>query len=167
MPRAMVNYNIVNGVISAKPINDQQELIIGLTIEQNFAYRFLEFSISLIQDVAFAWGPRAYFELTNAIRNTAVSSTQRHPVVLEDVTRIPVPSEMWIARAAAETNLPRYIIQTRPGTQSAPVVTFKATNQSDPAGAAGTVNFYASFLEYDIEQVERFPLHWPLSTWTR
>ncbi len=167
MPRAIVNYNILNGVISAKPNADQQELIVSLVFEQNFAYRMADFTASLLQDVANDWITRGYFELTNAIRNTESGSTQRHAIILDDATIVPGGGEAWFARAAAEINLPRYVIQALPGTQAAPIVTFKATNQNAAVGAAGTFNFYASFFEYDIEQVERFPVHWPMQTWAR
>ncbi len=166
MPRAMVNYNILNGTISAKPATDQQELTVSLVFQTEFAYRFLELYAHLNQDVANDWSPRAYLEVTNAIRNIEGGATQRHPFVLEDVI-VPGGSEAWIARVAAEANTPRYIFQTKPGTQVAPIVVFRANNQNTAAGAVGSVNFYCSFLEYDIEQVERFPLHWPLSTWAR
>ncbi len=166
-PRAIVLFNLLNGVISAKPINDQQELLISVVLPGSLAYKFLDMSISLIQDVAQSWTPRAYLEVTNAIRNLEIGATQRHSIVLEDSIRTPVPSQMWVARVAApELNMPRYVIQTvHQGAK--PVISFKATNQQDPAGAAGTVNFYMSFLEYEIEQVERFPIHYPISTYAR
>jgi len=160
LPRAIVNFNILNGVISAKPVNDQQELIIGVTLDGDFAYRMVDFTCSLLQDVANDWNPRGYLELTNALRNLQLGATQRHVLVLEDAIEIPTPVEMWIATERA--GLPRYVIQTPSAFPSAsPVITFKATNQSAAVGVAGTVNFFMTFLEYDIEQAEYFALHYP------
>ncbi len=82
LPRAIVNFNILNGTIDAKPVNDQQELIVGMTLPSEFAYRMLDMTVSLIQDVANDWSPRAYFELTNAIRNLEVGATERHVVCI-------------------------------------------------------------------------------------
>ncbi len=162
MPRAIVNFNILNGVISLKPATDQQELIIGMTLDSNFAYRWVDLVWSLVQDVAFDWNARGYLELTNAIRNLVISATQRHMVILDDVQRVPQGGEMILARGQAfVSSIPRYIIQRPPSIDAGPTITFKATNQTSAAGAAGTTNFYASFLEFDIEQAERFPLHWP------
>ncbi len=169
MPRAIVTFNILNGVISAKPLNDTQELIIGMTLDGNFAYRMVDINWSLIQDVANDWLNRGYLELTNAIRNLELSATQRHVMVFDDLTRIPTPTEM-IALRGNETvsDIPRYVIQTPSVNPTAtPVITFKATNNTAAAGAAGTTNFYASFLEFDIEQAERFPIHWPSMTLSR
>ncbi len=167
MPRAIVNYSVIAGAVSAKPAGDQQELFVSLVFQTTFAYRYVELHAALIQDTAQDWSPRAYLEVVNAIRNVAQSQVQRHVYIVEDVFVVPSASEMWIARVAAEANTPRYVIQTLPGTQSAPVVTFKANNQNSAVAAAGTFDFYASFLEYDIEQVERFPIHWPSTTWAR
>ncbi len=170
MPRSLVNFNILNGVISAKPLNDTQELIISVTLPGNLAYRLVDLSWSLIQDVANDWRGVAYMELTNAIRGLEVGATQRHPIVINDTTRIPTPTEMWMAdsRASQPAGLPRYIIQTNPrGSPAAPVITFKAMNDTAAAGLAGTTNFYCSFMEFEIEQAELFPLHWPSLTYER
>ncbi len=166
LPRAIVNFNILNGTIDAKPVNDQQELIVGMTLPSEFAYRMLDMTVSLIQDVANDWSPRAYFELTNSIRNLEVGATERHVVIIEDLIRIPTPVEMWIARVPAWHALPRYIIQARTQTAT-PVITFKATNQNAAVGAAGTINFFVSYFEYDLEQVEMFPVHSPLLVFDR
>lgn len=171
IPRALVTFNILNGVISAKPVNDSQELIIGMVLDGNFAYRMLDLNWSLIQDVANNWLSRGYLELTNAIRNLEIGATQRHVITFDDLTRIPVPVEMIAARAPSAntvSDIPRYVIQTPAVDATAtPVITFKATNQNVAVGAAGTTNFFASFMEFDIEQVEAFPLHWPQMTFAR
>ncbi len=163
VPRAIVTFNILNGTIDAKPVNDQQELIIGMTLDGQFAYRWIDLAFSLIQDVANDWQSRGYVELTNAIRNLEAGSTQRHVIIFDDLIRIPTPVEMLASRApsALVSDIPRYVIQTPASSAGAsPVITFKATNQAAAVGAAGTCDFYASFYEYDIEQAERFPLHY-------
>ncbi len=166
MPRAIVNFNVLDGTISIKPVNDTQELIIGMSLDATFAYRMVDFSCSLIQDVANDWNSLAYLEITNAIRNLETGATQRHHIAISDGTRIPTPVEMWVARfASGEPGPPRYVIQAATG--SAPVITFKATNNTAAAGVAGTVNFFMSFFEFDIEQAERYPMHWPFLTYPR
>lgn len=171
IPRAIVNFNILNGVIDAKPLNDTEELIIGMSLDGNFAYRWIDLNFSLIQDVANDWANRAYVEITNGIRNLVAGATQRHVITLDDLTRIPTPVEMLAARAPAGqsvSDLPRYVIQTNPpGSASSPIITFKATNNNVAAGAAGTCNFYSSFFEYDIEQAEAFPLNNPVTVFLR
>lgn len=169
IPRAIVTFNILNGVISAKPLNDTAELVISLILDGNFAYRWIELVWSLTQDVAFNWNNRQYLELTNSIRNLEIGATQHHVVVSDDVTVVPGPSERIIARAQQfVSNIPRYIIQTPAvNPQATPVITFKASNENVAVGAAGTSNFLASFYEYDIEQVEMYPIHFAALTLER
>ncbi len=169
IPRAIVTFAIQNGVISIKPVNDQQELNIGLTLDGNFAYRWIDLMWSLDQDVAFDWNTRGYLELTNVIRNLELGMTLRHVVVMDDVTIVPGGGERIMARTGVDpVPAMRYIIQTPAAFPTAsPVISFKATNQTAAAGIAGTTNFYASFYEYDIEQVEMFPIHYAQLTLDR
>lgn len=171
MPRALVTFNILNGVISAKPLNDSQELTISMILDGNFAYRWIDLNWSLSQDVAQDWLNRGYLELTNAIRNLEIGATQRHVITMDDLIQIPGGSEMIACRAPSAntvSDIPRYVIQTPAvNAQATPVITFKATNQNVAAGLAGTTNFFASFMEFDIEQAERFPLHWPAMVFQR
>jgi len=169
IPRAIVTFAILNGVISIKPVNDQQELIIGISLDGNFAYRWIDLMWSLDQDVAFDWSTRGYVELTNALRNLELGMTMRHVVVMDDVIIVPGAGERIMARTGVDP-IPgmRYIIQTPSAFPTAsPVITFKATNTTAAAGIAGTTNFYASFYEYDIEQVEMFPIHYAQLTLDR
>ncbi len=164
IPRAIVNFDLLNGVISAKPLNDTAELIVGMTLDSSFAYRMVEASASLTVDVAKDWNNLTYLEITNGIRNLAIGSTQRHGMIKSSGTRIPVPTEIWML--PARQDVPTYIIQALTATAT-PIVTFKASNDTAAAGAAGTFNCHFSFLEYDIEQAERYPIHYPVLTYGR
>ncbi len=167
IPRAIVTFHILNGVISAKPLNDTAELIVSIVLPQNFAYRWVDLAFHLSQDVAFDWNARAYVELTNAIRNLEIGMTMNHVVVLDDVTVVPGPTERLMARTGVDPVV-RYIIQTPAANpQASPVITMKASNETAAAGAAGVFNFYASFYEFDIEQVEMYPVHFSTLTLSR
>jgi len=166
MPRALVNFDILNGVISAKPVNDQQELIIDMVLDPTFAFRFLEVAVSLTQEQAAGWQNFGYLELTNAIRNLEIGATQRHVVPNSVVSRVPAGANMWISHPDDAQNMPRYVVQSR-AAGAAPVVTFKAKNTTDPSSTAGTVDFHCSWMEFDIEQAERFPIHWPALVYSR
>ncbi len=168
IPRAIVNFNILNGVIDAKPVNDSQELLVSFTLDPTFAYKLVDLSMSLVQDVANDWNVRGYLELTNAVRNLELGATERHAVILDDAIQTPGQSEMWIARMAAVHNLPRYVIQAPPGGGGAePVTVFRAVNQNAAVGAAGTMNFFLTFFEYEIEQAEFYALHYPVQVYER
>ncbi len=166
MPRAIVNFDLLDGVISAKPVDDQQELIISMTLDPAFAYRFLELTVALTQNVAQNWQRFGYLELTNAIRNLVAGATQRHLIQNEVLTQVPQGGNQWITHHQAPGNMPRYVVQAT-AQQSAPVITFKATDQAAAVATAGVVKFHCAWMEFDIEQAERFPIHWPALTYPR
>ncbi len=163
MPRALVNFDLLNGVLAAKPVNDQQELNISIALPATFAYRMLSFVVSVIQDVAHDWRNRSYLEVTNGIRGLQVGATSRYAMSNESLDRIPTLSEMFLSRF--QRSPPGDVFQANFG--AAPVMSYKASNASAAVGAAGTVNCLATFLEYDIEQAQRYPIHWPMMIYNR
>ncbi len=171
IPRAMVTFNILNGVVSAKPMDDQAELTVSIVLDGKFAYRWIELSWSIIQDTANDWLSRGYLELTNAIRNLELGATQRHVITLDDLIITPGQGEGIAVRSPSAntvSDIPRYVIQAPSiNPLATPVITCKLANANAAAAAVGTTNFYASFFEYDIEQAERFPLHYAGMTFQR
>lgn len=165
MPRSIVNFALTGSVISIKPINDQQELIISIDLPAEFCYRWLTSTVFVIQNNARDWSDRSYVEITNGVRGVALGNMQEWPMVNEFVDKIPSSSEAWIARGGSDTRLPTDILQAIRGV--APTITFKASNIGAPAGTAGTMNCLFTFLEFDIEQAQRFPIHWPTNILAR
>ncbi len=160
-PRAMVNAFIQGGTLDAKPVNDQQELQIGVVLDPKFAYRLQDFSVSLIQDVANDWVARAYIEVQDAIRNLPSGQKTRHAVALDDTRQNVSALEMWVTVAGPDRQ-PNYIFQALPN--DLVIFNFFATNEAAAAGLAGTVDSWFRFLEYEIEQAEWFALHYPVLT---
>lgn len=62
--------------------------------------------------------------------------------------------------------LPRTPIQT-PDQNSTMNFHCSLQNVAAAAGAAGEINFYASFFEYDLDQIQFFPANWSQSVTTR
>ncbi len=164
-PRAVTNFAILNGVLSAKPLNDQQTLLVSIVLPPSFAYKLVDFNASALQDVANDWDAFGMIEITNGYRQIEAGATQRHSIQIDKPNR-GANAEAWIARPPVVEALPRYVIQAvAPGIS--PVIVFRVTNSTAAAGAAGTTNFLAAFYEYDIEQVQRFPMHFSPDTFPR
>lgn len=165
MPRALVNFALLSSTVAAKPLNDQHELILSINLPREFAYRMVDLTVTLFQDTADDWVANGYLEVTNGIRGLQAGSTERHSVILDQgLKRVPTAIEMWIA-VSVPSRLPTYIIQAQDGI--APVMTFKAANRTAAASAAGALDCLFTFLEYDIEQAQLFPVHWPSMVYTR
>lgn len=154
-PRAILNAHVFNGSVTAKPLNDQAELTIGVVLDPKFAYRLMDVNIHLIQDVAFDWNNLAFIEIVNGIRNLTAGAVERHVVELEDVLDSTATGEMWIT---GRLRIPRFIIQAV-GSNTI-FFNFFATNQNAAVGGAGSLNALFRFFEYEIEQAEYFALHY-------
>ncbi len=154
-PRAIINAHVFNGTVSVKPVNDQQDLQIGVVLDPKFAYRLMDVNIGLIQDVAFDWNNRAFIEVVNGIRNLALGAVQRHVIELEDVLDSSATGESWMS---GRLRIPRYIIQSV--SKQTIFFNFFATNQNAAVGGAGSLNALFRFFEYEIEQAEYFALHY-------
>ena len=173
MPRALVNFEILDGTISAKPLNDTAELLVAIDLPVQFAYRLVSLNCALVQTDngatgAHDWAAFSFLEITNAVRGLQGGNTQQWALTNDFVFDVPGGGgndalEMWIARF--EHVMPTDILQARDGI--AAVIVFKAANQTAAATIAGSVNFLATFLEFDIEQAQRFPVHWPFMTYSR
>lgn len=160
-PRAIVTFRVVQGVVSLKPATDQQNVLVAIDLPFQFAYRMLELNAVLIQNTADDWLAVAMLEITNAIRSLPLGSVTRHPVPVSQTVRRNT-TLLWMA----DMSVPKYIMQSiAPGI--APTITFEAGNNDTAAATAGTLDFYASFLEYEIEQVQMYPIHYPSLTLER
>ncbi len=167
IPRAWVHFVVDDDTLDAKPINDDQHLRISGALPAGFAYTFQQIGFSLRQDVAKSWSNRAVLRCVNWIPNAGL--TQHIPYTMEDTDEFadasavqPMATLRGIDTGAGVMG--RQVI-FNPGTTAS--FSFLASNESDPAGAAGTVAFVASFLEYDLTQATRFGLQAPLPTASR
>ncbi len=161
-PRAIANFNVQGGVLSAKPLNDQQNVIIAIDLPIQFAYRMIEMNVHFQQDVAGDWDPACLLDVVNGIRNLGgFGRRQLHPGIWVNTIRRNTQGIM-----AIDFPVPRYIMQAiAPST--APTITFEASNNTAAAALAGTVDFLATFYEYEIEQVQMYPVHYPTLTLER
>lgn len=153
IPRALVEFTVNDGVVPLKPVNDQQNVQIAVGLPESFAYRMNDMVVSIRQDKADDWDDGAQLQVTNALRGQPLGQVNRHlmngtlTVTFATITN----EKLW-----SLDRVPTYIMQTnRP--LVTPVVDFRFTNINATAAAAGVINFFATFYEYDIEQVEMFP----------
>jgi len=167
MPRALVNLFAQAAVIEAKPINDQHDILVSLVLPREFAYRMVELSGRVVAAGADTWIPFAYIEITNGLRGLPLGATTFHTVALDQgMRKVPASGTLTMLQWGREDpRRPTYVIQARDGV--APTMTMKFKDQSVAATAAGTMDFLMTFLEYDIEQAQMYPVHWPILTYAR
>lgn len=154
-PRAITNFSVENGVVTAKPVDDQAELQIRCDLDPKFAYRLFDWNINLIQDVAFDWEANAFIEVVDGIKNLPAGNVQRYRALLIDTTDSVATGEMWLCNPST---YPHNVIQSTEGNQA--FFNFFATNLNAAVGGAGSLNSVFRFWEYEIEQAEYFALHY-------
>ncbi len=154
-PRAIANFSVENGAVTAKPVDDQAQLTIGCTLDPKFAYRLFDWNINLIQDVAFDWEANAFIEVVDGIKNLPAGNVQRYRALLIDTTDSVATGEMWLSNPST---YPHNVIQSTEGNQA--FFNFFAVNLNAAVGGAGSLNSLFRFWEYEIEQAEYFALHY-------
>jgi len=162
MPRSLVTFIVNQGVISAKPLNDQQTVQVVVDLPVQFAYRMINGELMIAQDEAFAYTDGGELQSTNLMRGQALGVTTRHLMRSAEVLSFAtiVAQHFWLV-----DRIPTYIMQSI-SAGVAGVLDFRIVNNNAAAAAAGTLNFYASFFEYDIEQVQMFPPLIPTLTYS-
>lgn len=153
LPRSIVHFNVINQTLSAKPLNDQQQVQVILNLPFEFAYRMVDAIMSLRQDVANNFNDSGQLEITNSLRGQPLGQVNRHVLRGTDTTTFtPFVADVLVV----PDRVPTYIMQSvSPGIS--PGLDFRMINLQAAASAAGFINFFASFYEYDIEQVQMFP----------
>ena len=164
MPRALVQFHVITGTLSAKPVNDSQELQVIMDLPIEFAYRMVDGILTINQDVANDWENTGYLEVTNAIRGMPPGQVNRHLITATDTVRF---SPAVAQQLSVVDKLPTYIMQSNRQGVAAGGPDWRMINLNAGVGAAGTIEFYATFFEYDIEQVQMFPVHFPTLTYAR
>ncbi len=166
-PRALLNFSVSGGTVSAKPLNDNYRADVAIILPFQFAYRLLELTQTINQDTANDYSSIPYLAVLNGIRRIPQGTTVRFPFNLVDSFQAGDPTvELNLVRPMDGNVRPSGILQSIVSRVS-PTITFHTFNQAAAAAVAGTLDFFASFLEYDLEQVERFPVHYPVLAFSR
>ena len=167
IPRGFLHFALDGAVLDAKPVNDDQHLRISGVLPQGFAYQFVQIGMTIEQDVSASWASRCIMRMVNWTPDAVAGN---HLIFsLEDASEFgdaAAVSPVTVLRGLDTRHSLSHQIMFQPGRG---IMSFSllAVNETDPAGAAGTVDFLASFLEYDLNQAVRFGLQTPMPTLSR
>ncbi len=163
IPRGLQSFTINTQSLDAKPINDIHLLSCTATLPPNFGYVFSEVALQISQDVADAWDPAFLLNLqTFYWAPEAVSNGLSISAMLPSLA-----SGFGTVRCfAGRTGAFAFPLIGTPGT-SGIAINLQATNQAAPAGAAGVVDAYINFWQFDLEQIRKFPINSPVPTSSR
>lgn len=163
VPRGMVRFNF-NGVLTAKPVNDDIVVNITGSLPPSFAYVISDMSYQLEVDTASDWAPFARFRIFNGLPNGEPGNEQ---VALFNMTLFNPGVAIAAAQRVLEFSMgslrewyPTPIVRT-PGAAGLSF-TLRVGNGIDAVQAAGTQFFNLNFYQYELNQAVRFPLNFPL-----
>lgn len=163
IPRGLQSFVVDTGALDAKPINDDQLVVLTATLPNNFGYVMADAGLNLAQDRAVDWQANSTVNLQNFFQATTdisvgLSYTWHqgfkadldNTIILMDV-RQPWPAFPMVA----------------PRGTSGILVVISAFNGNATAAAAGTVNSFISFWQFDLEQLRKYPINSPIPTHSR
>lgn len=148
--------------LAAKPVNDTELLTVGWTLPGGFGYVLNEMHFNIEVDTASDWETTVVWRLSQP--NPQLQGMDYLHVIqfalggrngLAELVR----STGQISAQMVRTPL---IPRSTGSTQAMSASNLKAAVQ-----AAGEVNFVASFWEYDLEQIQYFPVHAPVGVYSR
>ncbi len=169
IPRALLNFSVAAAAVTLKAMNDTYRADVSIVLPFQFAYRLMELTQTINQDIANDYASVPFLAVLNGIRRIPQGTTVRFPWNLVDTFQVGAadpPVEANMIRPMDGSVRPTGILQSIVPRVS-PTINFHTFNINTAAAAAGTLDFFASFLEYDLEQVERYPVHYPILTYDR
>lgn len=165
IPRGLYSLVIANAVLDAKPVNDDALLVIPATLPRNYAYVFQDMAWSMVQGRASDWHDRCQINLQTFFRGNR--DLQMHWMVGSETTgqnnntRVLVHSD----GTGGFKPMPRFPLLDEDG--AGVQFTFHAWDNADTVSTAGTFDFYASFWQFDLEQIRKYPINSPLPVQAR
>lgn len=146
MPRAEVHYDIIGGSVTLSGVGDQQAIEVLCFLPVNFAYAIVDLFMDLCiaGTAANTWDRSARCSFNNA--NVGRTISVIFPAqAAEDSNTVNSQCLQWVP-----STLPK-IVQAAPPGINDPFLHVGIENSELNKGA-GTFNFFARFLQYDIEQ---------------
>lgn len=165
IPRGLQSFIAANVQLDLKPINDDFILELKATLPPGFGYVFSACQFHISQNLASAWDNscnlnlqnfyRASQNLSGALNGNYLSGFQTAD--LTDTTKTMTRSG-GSNTDGKSSDWPTFPLVSQ---GNGVLINFSAQNGDNAAAAAGTVNFYISFWQFDLEQIRKYPINSP------
>lgn len=144
--------------ISAKPVNDKQEVLLSATLPDAFAYSLARYDAVLTQDRAQDWNDANVLRLFNGIPGQPTGNAVEVLCNTQFVAVVGSVGNSNISHNVQLENFPAPFWSTIPG---APSFRARWINNNATVAAAGFLQCHADFYEYDLVQAQRYWVHTP------
>ncbi len=162
IPRGVVSFIVDSQVLDLKPINDTFQLNIAATLPPQFGYVMVDcnFTLQAASNLA-VFDNSVNLNLQNFYRAPQSLSLALQGNWRQDFFITNLNSQLRVMQQTQEW--PKEVL-VAPGT-SGVLTNFTSTNQDAAATVAGTVNYYISFWQFDLEQIRKFPINSAVRTY--
>ena len=152
IPRAEINFNLDEAVVTVAGAGEDQALIITCVLPPGFAYAMREVHVGLKTANGDDWDNTAWGQMANG---AGATRTLFAPIQFaSNGTSRGITRRIWVV-----SEYVKQVMIPVPG--DGPEMGFSVSNTTID-GAAGTVSFFAAFLQFDIEQAHNFAVNNPL-----
>jgi len=158
IPRALFTFHI-SIQLDAKAATDTALLNLDATFPPGFAYIFADLNLTIRQDRAFEWSLIANLNLQNFFR------AHRDVVALNGNYTVGMASsaidgsQLTLQQSSFTNPWPKMIMVPTEGTVGI-LTRFTAWNaNATNAAAVGTIDYWISMYQYDLEQIRKFPIN--------
>lgn len=161
IPRGLTTFFVDAQVLDAKALNDDAILRLTATLQPNFGYVFADWSLQIDQDRAADWGNQATVNFQSFLRIPGANSVALQMTWFDDFSVHELSSTSKVVRHL--NRHPSFPMINTAG-DSGIRVTLGAFNAVDTAALAGVVNAFATFWQFDLEQIQKYPVNMAVHT---
>lgn len=158
IPRGLQSFVVDGQVLDAIVVGDDALLNLTATLPPNFGYVMSELNFGLAQTGGASWSNRMQLNLQNFYRapeDISLALAGNWPQNMEAVAQNNTTRTSNISQP-----LPAFPMIGTPGSTGIQVV-ISTFNNAQNAVAAGTINAFISFWQFDLEQIRKFPINSP------
>lgn len=167
IPRGLFSF-VVSAALDAKAIGDEALVSILGTLPPNFAYVMEGAHWNIVQNRAFDWEDRVNLNLQNFFRspvNTGVALTANYAHGSQ--TNAQNSQTRSIISSNNTEPWPSFPMVAPDGTSGVAINFSGWNNDTVNATTVGTINFWISFWQFDLEQIRKYPINSPLPVQAR
>jgi len=167
IPRGLVTLVAPLQVLDAKALGDEAILELRATLPPNFAYVMNDANFTLNQNRAFDWGGDDPKQITLNLQNFLRGSSNVDAVQgnYPQLTVFPFKEPTTIVMIK-DNPWPTSPLVAEQGT-SGILINWTAFNDISTATLAGTFDAFMTFWQFDLEQIQKYPINSPTPVHTR
>lgn len=168
IPRGLQSFIVDGQALDAKATSDEALLNLNGTLPPNFGYVMMDANLTVTVGSGAAgvteWDESYRLNMQNFYRTNSNLALALNGNWRQEL--LPNSQDNNLASSSNIQPWPAFPIVSPRGA-SGILLNFSAFNKGTTSTGIGTVNFYCSFWQFDLEQIRKFPINTPIPTHPR